>query len=229
MHHTITLTLLWLLLSLATMTTGCATFVNSPTVAVPVYTDPPGAKLYVSGGGYYTSPAVVPLRRGQGDFMVRITKKGYEPGNVLLHQSLDAWLWGNLIFGPFFGLVALGIDVSSGRGNDLEPEIVNYTLVKKDEPEGAGTTKKSQETVRRDRLTVEQGNASAQYDMGLMYARGTGVRRDYVQAYLWLSLAAAQGHNSARKYRDKIDKEMTIGQAATARRLVHRWKSKMSR
>ena len=226
MHHTITLTLLWLLLSLATMTTGCATVMNPPTVAVPVYTDPPGAKLYVSGGGYYTSPAVISLPRGQGDFIVKITKKGYEPGNVLLHQSLDAWLWGNVMLG---GLIGLAIDLSSGRGNDLEPETVNYTLVKKDEPEEAGITKKPQEIVQRYRLRAEQRSASDQYDIGLMYARGIGVPRDYVQAYLWLSLAAAQGHNSARKYRDKVDKEMTLGQAAKAHNLVHRWKSRKSR
>ncbi|MFO1079536.1 MAG: retroviral-like aspartic protease family protein [Reyranellaceae bacterium] len=41
---------------------------------------------------------------------------------------------------------------------------------------------------------AEQGNASAQYNIGLMYDRGNGVAQDFRQAMEWYRKAAAQGH-----------------------------------
>jgi TPR repeat protein len=39
-------------------------------------------------------------------------------------------------------------------------------------------------------LGAAQGNSSAQFNLGLMYANGVGTARDYVRAHMWLSLAA---------------------------------------
>jgi len=58
-----------------------------------------------------------------------------------------------------------------------------------------------------------------------MYAMGRGVQDDYVQAYLWFSLAAAQGHDSARNFRDNVLAEwITPAQLAEAQRLAREWK-----
>jgi TPR repeat protein len=38
-----------------------------------------------------------------------------------------------------------------------------------------------------------QGNAEAQYNLGVMYARGDGLAQDYAAALKWFCLAAAQG------------------------------------
>ena len=54
------------------------------------------------------------------------------------------------------------------------------------------------------RVLAEQGDAIAQYNLGLMYANGRGVPRDYAQAHLWANLAAAQGHEPARTLRDRL-------------------------
>jgi len=43
-----------------------------------------------------------------------------------------------------------------------------------------------------------KGNAVAQYNLGLMYANGEGVRQDYAEAMKWWKLAAAQGHSGAQ-------------------------------
>lgn len=43
-----------------------------------------------------------------------------------------------------------------------------------------------------------QGNAAAQYNLGVLYANGRGVPQDYVQARQWYEQAAAQGHREAQ-------------------------------
>jgi len=42
------------------------------------------------------------------------------------------------------------------------------------------------------------GNKRAQYHLGLLYARGIGVTRDYIRARKWLGEAARQGHPKAQ-------------------------------
>ena len=65
-----------------------------------------------------------------------------------------------------------------------------------------------------------------------MYANGEGVPQDYVLAYMWLNLAAAQGGVSwpegyAPSYRrDVVAKSMTREQIAEAQKLAREWKPK---
>jgi len=69
------------------------------------------------------------------------------------------------------------------------------------------------------RVRAEQGNANAQYQLGSRYANGVEVPKDYVQAYRWLNLAAAQGLMTAARSRDALAKEMTREQIAQAQAL----------
>jgi TPR repeat protein len=48
------------------------------------------------------------------------------------------------------------------------------------------------------RPMAENGHASAQHDLGVMYANGQGVPQDYAEAARWYRLAADQGHASAQ-------------------------------
>jgi len=52
--------------------------------------------------------------------------------------------------------------------------------------------------VKELRQLAEQGDASAQYNLGLMYDNGTGVPQDYAEAARLYRLAADQGHTSAQ-------------------------------
>jgi len=45
---------------------------------------------------------------------------------------------------------------------------------------------------------AEQGYASAQYNLGLMYGNGQGVPQDYKEAVKWWRLAADQDHAAAQ-------------------------------
>jgi TPR repeat protein len=48
------------------------------------------------------------------------------------------------------------------------------------------------------RLAAEQGNARAQYNLGVMHQKGEGVTQDYQEAVKWYRLAAEQGNASAQ-------------------------------
>jgi len=48
------------------------------------------------------------------------------------------------------------------------------------------------------RQLAEQGNASAQYNLGVMYLKGQGVAQDYTAAVRWYRKAADQNHAGAQ-------------------------------
>jgi len=50
----------------------------------------------------------------------------------------------------------------------------------------------------RPRRMAEVGYARAQYDLGVVYAKGRGVAQDYVEAAKWYRLAADQGDSDAQ-------------------------------
>jgi TPR repeat protein len=50
----------------------------------------------------------------------------------------------------------------------------------------------------------------------LMYANGTGLEKNYIQAYKWLDIAAAAGNDSARITRNELKKRMTASQIKIA-------------
>ncbi len=91
---------------------------------------------------------------------------------------------------------------------------------------GNGVPQDYKEAVRWYRLAAEQGDADAQYNLGLMHAKGRGVPQDNVQAHMWMSLVAAQGDEQARKSRDIVAEKMTPAQRADAQRLAREWKPK---
>ena len=45
---------------------------------------------------------------------------------------------------------------------------------------------------------AEQGDAAAQYNLGVLYEKGRGVPQDYTQARQWWEKAAVQGHAKAQ-------------------------------
>jgi hypothetical protein len=63
---------------------------------------------------------------------------------------------------------------------------------------GDGVTKDGAEAVKWYRKAAEQGNASAQYNLGAMYAKGDGVTKDAAEAAKWFGKAADQGNATAQ-------------------------------
>ena len=58
---------------------------------------------------------------------------------------------------------------------------------------GQGVPQDYAEAVKWYRLAAEQGDADAQYNLGVMYDNGQGVPQDYAEAVKWYRLAAEQG------------------------------------
>jgi TPR repeat protein len=75
-------------------------------------------------------------------------------------------------------------------------------------------------------MAADQGDEGAQAILGALYYRGQGVPQDYIQAYMWINLAAANGAAPAIKFRDVLAGMMTPGQIAEAQRLAREWKPK---
>ena len=64
-----------------------------------------------------------------------------------------------------------------------------------------------------------------------MYSAGQGVPQDYIQAHMWLNLAAARLPPGGRRRlavagRDNIEKRMTPAQVGEAQRMARKWKPK---
>ena len=72
---------------------------------------------------------------------------------------------------------------------------------------------------------AEQGYAEAQYNLGFMYRTGQGVPQNYIQAYMWNSLAAAEGLKIAIRDQYVLESFMTPEQLAQAQRLAGEWKA----
>ena len=62
----------------------------------------------------------------------------------------------------------------------------------------AHKSKDYKEAVRLYRLSAKQGNAEAQYNLGLMYEKGQVVPKDFKEAFKWSKLAADQGNASTQ-------------------------------
>ena len=72
-----------------------------------------------------------------------------------------------------------------------------------------------------------QGQPIAQYKLGILYVNGKGVPRDFVLAYVWLTLSAGNtvsGTSEAARQRDMLSTRMTSTQIAEAKKLVRDWR-----
>ena len=67
-------------------------------------------------------------------------------------------------------------------------------------------------------LLAEQGDAVAQFNMGVMYFEGQGVLQDYVSAHMWANIAAVNGSEMAPELRNAIAKRMTPAQIHAAQK-----------
>lgn len=89
---------------------------------------------------------------------------------------------------------------------------------------GKGLPPSQKEALRLYRLSAEQGHTVAQSNLATMYYRGEGIRRDYVMAYMWKNLAAANADSERRtRYREQLEelmRSMTAREIAEAKALA---------
>ena len=92
------------------------------------------------------------------------------------------------------------------------------------------------ETFHACRNAAEQGDAAAQYSLGLKYYYGEGVTQDHIQAHLWWNLAANAGAEWDKELKEQaydlrfcLEQEMTPEQIAEAQRLASEWTMKQGK
>ena len=73
---------------------------------------------------------------------------------------------------------------------------------------------------------AEQGNAKAQYNLGVMYANGQGVPQDYVSAHMWWNLSGSKGNKLGVEGRNMMEKVMSPSQIEKAQEMARNWKPK---
>lgn len=77
------------------------------------------------------------------------------------------------------------------------------------------------------RRSAEQGYRPAQIALAEIYAEGgTGVARDPVQAYVWMSLAASAGDSAASHKLPEYASRLTAEERVTAQDLIVNWRGR---
>jgi two-component system sensor histidine kinase CreC len=66
---------------------------------------------------------------------------------------------------------------------------------------GQGVAQDHKQALRWYRKAADQGNASAQYNLGWMYSKGKGVAQDDKQALKWFRMAAEQGEGVVQDHK----------------------------
>ena len=68
---------------------------------------------------------------------------------------------------------------------------------------------------------AKKNHALAQYNMGLMYDKGSaGVPQHYIRAHMWFNLSASNGYEDAVIARDNLEKNLTPEQIERAQDLA---------
>ena len=90
--------------------------------------------------------------------------------------------------------------------------------------------KHSKESFDSVRLRADQGDADAQFNLGVMYEKGQGVPQDDIQAHMWYNLSASKSSGEIKgfavKARDLLAKTMTPEDLSAAQRLATEWQPK---
>ena len=88
----------------------------------------------------------------------------------------------------------------------------------------------AQDDIDQLRLKAEQGDAEAQFNLGVMYDDGRGVPQDYIQAHMWYNLSASNRTGDKRDIavsdRDRVAEKMPPEDISEAQRLASEWQSK---
>ena len=142
-----------LLLSLALLTSGCATLTKGGSQTVTVDTDPSGAMCTLARDAktlavINPTPGSVPVEKARGTIAVACTKQGYLEASFNLASEFQAMTFGNILFG---GIVGIIVDGASGAMHEY-PAKVTLTLI----PEAFPTVAARDEFFERMRSALER-------------------------------------------------------------------------
>ena len=93
---------------------------------------------------------------------------------------------------------------------------------------GQGLPQDYQEALHWCGLAADQGHGRAMFILGRLYHTAHGVPHDLVRAHMWYNLATAHGYEDGKKWRDRLDEEMSASEVAEAQKLAREWNVRMS-
>ena len=70
------------------------------------------------------------------------------------------------------------------------------------------------------KVSAENGEREFQYMLGNIYNTGTSSPQNYIKAYVWFSVSAAQGHEDAKNNRDIVAAKLTPQDLSTAQAIA---------
>lgn len=112
--------LVLLLISLLSLSTGCASIVKGTTQAIPISSEPSGVDVLVDGNLVGSTPTTVELKR-KTDHLITFQKENYETKAVAVVKSVGGAVWGNILAGR---LIGWGVDAASGAQYNLDPKTI---------------------------------------------------------------------------------------------------------
>jgi hypothetical protein len=113
----------FLIVAASILLQACATVIHGTKEDVSVTTNPSDASVS-DGTTKLQTPAVFDLKRNQ-DYLLTISKPGYETETVKIKHVISGAVAGNIILG---GLIGWGIDAADGAQWRLEPDTIVVTL-----------------------------------------------------------------------------------------------------
>lgn len=146
------------------------------------------------------------------------TAVGIQLGHVL--AVAPAWVGGVLAWlqrENWGFIICLGIELALllSLGTRVIGQIVAERRARQ------ASTEHSRKVVLRGQISAaDQGSSRAQHRLARMYAQGQEVQKDFVQAHMWFSLAAAGGIKEAADSLANISRQMTPDQIARAEEMA---------
>ena len=113
-------------------------------------------------------------------------------------------------------LAALAVTVASSAWADF------------DAGQAAFEAERFDEALAEWRTAADSGDRRAMLALGRIRAQGIGVLQNYVEAHMWLNLAAARGEAAAAGERDTLAAKMTEDQIAEAQKRAVRWRPSLA-
>ena len=113
-------------------------------------------------------------------------------------------------------LAALAVTVASSAWADF------------DAGQAAFKAERFDEALAEWRTAADSDDRRAMLALGRIHAWGIGVLQNYVEAHMWLNLAAARGEAAAAGERDTLTAKMTEDQVAEAQKRAVRWRPSLA-
>lgn len=107
---------------------GCCTIISGTSQEIPINSDPTGAKIQLDGKEIGTTPTTLTIPRSTTAHTLLLTKDGFEPKTETLTPGANGWMFLNIPFTLFVGVL---VDAIDGAGYKYSPGEVKVPLSQK--------------------------------------------------------------------------------------------------